>query len=164
MGGSEMTFTQFAAYWGMILSTFSVVWQLWQWWKRGALRVDVMTDMQMYPAPRGKQDQLLLMVEVANVGSQPVTLKLLHGAYYTSLWNRLRNKNPRYFVTPSAPEFDQLPHVLRPGEIWRSGFEQDSDLEQMLGSGHLLIRMTHSLSKRDAATRVRRRRSPKDAD
>jgi hypothetical protein len=145
---SSPTLTDVAAWWGAVLATFVLGWDVYKWFHRTHLRVTVRPNMLVLgeTPPR-----FHVTVEVVNDGEQPVTLTHVLGEHCESTWQRVRRKpKASFFVrTVDAPE---LPHLLEPGARWISSFPQDGLLKY--GRGTLHVGIGHAAANRPILRRL----------
>ncbi len=148
-----------AAWWGAIIATSVLVWDVYKWKRRGpnvVIRVQGdMTCMQGSEAIPGKW----ITTRVANVGDGPTTLESLGLLYYRNLWSWIRRKPDQSFWTQAPGFSQQLPFKLESGATWDGRGEQTPDLIAKANDGYLFCSVLHSSSKRPVTCRVRIRKS-----
>ena len=116
-----MTASDIAAWWGAILATIVLAWDIFKWLRSGVrLKVRVTPNMQVAGDETEKQ---LVHVEVVNRGDKTTTIT--HWAFYEfdSWLDRVRNKRKAMGIVP-YPEGPDLPFELEPGKRWSATVAQ----------------------------------------
>lgn len=151
-----MNATTLAAWWGALVATVVLAWDVYKWKKSGPIiNVTTSPNMQMYKGVEIKpNNETFLVVEVTNIGDRKTTLTHLVGLHYKSMFQRLRNKTEQAFFVLNPAMTTPLPYVLEPGERWVGGIAQTDDLEEMCRRGYFYCGVYHSGSKRPALQRV----------
>ncbi|MEJ1402549.1 MAG: hypothetical protein RPU61_03400 [Candidatus Sedimenticola sp. (ex Thyasira tokunagai)] len=147
--------TDIVAWWGAIIATIILVWDVYKWKTSGAkIRYFVSSEMKLFGGIEDN-DKTYITFRVANIGDRPTTITTIGGKYYKSLWRKLTNKVDQAFVIPS-PAFNHqvLPYVLEVGQEWMGGAEQTEDIEEMAKSGYLIIEVYDSVHKKPSSDRV----------
>lgn len=157
---SSLTITAIAAWWGAVVATLVLVWDVYKWRKRGAdIRVEANPNMQAVPALPGTDDKSYIFVAAVNHGSQSTTITHLAGVYIPSLYHKLVRRGGRHFFVANPTFGPALPHVLPPGERWTGGIDQDQLERDFHSKGRLYCGVLHSTSKKAVYKRVRLGRS-----
>lgn len=151
---SNWSVSDFAAWWGAIIATLALAWNIVVAFRSGArIRVRVTPNMQVYPRQPITEDNEYISVTVVNHGTSPTTITHFCGYYATSLWNHIRRKR-QHFVIPSHPALGmKVPYVLSPGQEWSSLADQ-RDLHEKSKGGYLYIGVIHNQSKRPVYKKV----------
>ena len=151
-----MSGTDIAAWWGAVIATAVLIWDIYKWRTAGPrLAVDVRSGMKFFNDPNRKDD-FFITVRIANTGDRPTTITNMGFAYYSSFLSYLLEK-PTKAVTifrPGTP----LPHILRPGDIWDGAAKQDAELEQWARDGYLFCLIYHSATTKAVQARVKVRK------
>jgi len=154
-----MSGTDVAAWWGAVIATAVLIWDIYKWRTAGPrIALDVRSGMKFLNDPSGKDD-FFITVRVTNTGDRPTTITNMGFAYYSSFVRYLLKK-PTKAVTifrPGTPH--QLPHILKPGDIWDGAAEQDAEMEQWARDGYLLCLIYHSARTKPLEARVKVRDS-----
>lgn len=155
--------TNIAAWWGAVLATLVLIWDVFKWLHSGA-RISLKALPNMISVP---ENPLLpgekVFVEVSNSGVTPTTLKGIGILYYESWWKRiLRRPKEQGVIAQPNPQFP-LPHTLEAGKIWQ-GFINQDEIEDKLISGVLYVWCDCSHSKRMIDVRVKKRKPKKDSE
>jgi len=152
----EMNITGVAAWWGAVIGTLVLAWDIYKWKRSGPMvQVTASPNMRTFGGmPDALEDKTFVVVEVTNTGDRKTTLTHLVGFHYSSLLQKLRkNKSKSFFV--AKPALSQpLPYVLEPGERWIGGIQQNEELEEMTRDGYLYCGVYHSCGKKAVVQRV----------
>lgn len=149
--------TDTAAWWGAIVATIVLLWDIYKWWRSGArLIVRANPNMQdVSKLARGSAHDLRIFVDVTNSGDRPTTITHLVVYHYSNLFHKLANKPSMQGVVSPGDWGPPTPHVLQPGERWTSGIDQ-KDLTKKAGTdGYLYCGVIHSLAKRPVLARLK---------
>jgi hypothetical protein len=142
------------AWWGAILSTIILAWDIYKWRTSGPkLRVTIQTGMLSFNIPEyeGKQ---LVTVNVTNYGNQPTTITTLGFKFYPNILFKIRNKHTKAFIIPEPNTMQPTPFELKQGNLWNAIVVQTSDLVDMARSGHLICELYHSHQEKPVRRRV----------
>jgi hypothetical protein len=150
-----MKATDIAAWWGAILASLTLVWNIFRWHREQCkIRVRILPNMSI-SLPNGEQTgQKSIFVEASNVGGKDTTITLLGGYRCLSLSERLRRRSVRSFGVPLIRPGQSLPHIIRPGETWTGCIVQSAEIEKWAREETLYCGIWHSLSKRPVLSRV----------
>jgi len=149
-------YTILAAWWGAIIATLILAWDIFKWKRSGPLvSVSASPNMQTVGGiPDALEDKTFLFVTATNTGNRQTTITHLVGLHYSSLLQRLRKKRNKAFFVASPAFAPRLPHILGPGEQWLGGIEQNAELEELSRNGFLYCGVYHSSSRRPVLQRV----------
>ncbi|MHB1141536.1 MAG: hypothetical protein ACYC1T_07260 [Sulfuricaulis sp.] len=152
---SNWSISEFAAWWGAVVATLALIWNIVVALRSGArIHVRASSNMQIIPGGPATRDKTFISVTAVNRGTAPTTITHFCGFYTDSLWNLIRGKRQQFIVTSSRDLGKDVPYVLAPGEEWFSLAEQH-DLQQKAGNGYLYIGVIHNQKKRPVYARVR---------
>ncbi|MFZ3065657.1 MAG: hypothetical protein WA277_10295 [Nitrospirota bacterium] len=148
--------TDIAAWWGAVIATLLLLWDVYKWKKAGPhLEVSASPNMQTFGGiPDTLGDKTYVVVEIRNTGNAKTTLTHLVGYHYSSFINKLRRKKSKNFFVPTPILAQPLPHILEAGERWIGGIEQNDKLEEMSRHGYLYCGGYHSCGKKPVVQRV----------
>ena len=144
-----MTSTEVAAWWGAIVASVVLLWDIYKWKTQGPkLTMRVAPNMQVWGDP-SREGITWVSVTVSNIGDRPTTIKGVGMEYYTGWWKRIRNDAETAAVFPNPNTGFPLPRVLNPGDEWQGlipqkRIDKNMDMEQMSRSGHLMIWLSRS--------------------
>src|SRR3954471_23786652 len=80
------------AVYGAVMSTATIVWDVWKWKHSGPdLSVDVTADMKSFNIP-AFEGMTLITARVTNRGDRPTTITHYTLHHYPSRWARLRHR------------------------------------------------------------------------
>jgi len=163
-----MNASDYAAWWGAIVSTIVGLWEIWTGLRSGPrVRVRATPNMEIL-GPfvelmgdlRGKT---FISVVAVNVGTAPTTITHFGGYFYPSFWRWVLGR-PQNFVVPTGlPIGKNLPHVLPPGEEWSNMIDQGDVEERMFKGkgGALYVGVIHN-QKTKGGVYVRLKLAPKE--
>ncbi|MFZ3136192.1 MAG: hypothetical protein WA126_02235 [Thermodesulfovibrionales bacterium] len=152
---SKWSASDFAAWWGAIVATLAVIWNIVVAIRSGArVYVRATPEMQVFPRQPITEDNIYISVTAINRGNSSTTITHFCGYYTKSIWNRIRGKKQAFIVNTDPSLGKTIPYVLRPGEEWSSMANQKSIQEKCAG-GLLYIGIIHNQRKRPVYKRVR---------
>ena len=150
----QLRLTDILAWWGAVVATLVLMWDIHKWRKRGAeVTVEATSDMKFHP-PLPTGDASFIFVSVTNNGGQATTITHLAGLYFPTLWHKLLRRGGKHFVVVNHPAGVQLPHLLGPGQLWRGVIDQDGVVTKFGATGRLYCGIFHSASKKGVYRRV----------
>lgn len=137
--------TEYIAWFGAVLSFIVFLWELYKYKQtRPILRIKTYANMQEIIGG-ALQKPSYVKVDVVNIGEIPTTLTNLS----------LKDKKSRNQFVVIMPAFAiPFPYVLKPGEMWTGGIEQDKELEDMAKNGKLFCQVHHSWAKKPSRKRI----------
>lgn len=124
-----MNITNIAAWWGAIIATCVLIWDIYKWLHSGpVINVTASPDMQFIGASHNiDKKKKFISVEVTNTGDRSTTITNLIMFYYNSFISKVLNKRSKSFIAVSAfPQ--QIPFLIESGGRWLGGIEQTNDL------------------------------------
>ena len=151
----NLTSTDIVAWWGAILATTVLVWDIYKWKTSGSkLRLLVQTGMKLMGDPE-TEDDTFVTFKVTNIGDRPTTITVVGFKYYKSWLDKYRNKTDKAFVIPN-PQFNHqvLPYILEVGQEWMGGTKQTDDVIDMAKNGYLILELCDSVHKKPSTGRV----------
>ncbi|MFL6211185.1 MAG: hypothetical protein ACJ74W_20215 [Pyrinomonadaceae bacterium] len=131
--------TTFLAWWGAIVSTVVIVWDVYKWRKTGHPKLIVRANGNFQDA-HSVNPQKYIAIKITNVGDKPTTLSLITFRYYKtkpSKWRKQEADKRGFFqpLRPSAP----LPYKLEVGTEWSAMIYQTEELEEMAREGYFYV-------------------------
>lgn len=145
-----LTATDWAAWWGALLATIVLLWDVIKWCKRGPkvkLDFDIRGNMKMYPPP--PRNETYISIRASNTGDASVTLTNLAFVYYRNYLKFIFNmKAEKSFVIPQPLTTMPIPYKFSAGAIWDANIVQTKEIEDMCDSGVVCIVLFHSGSKK----------------
>jgi hypothetical protein len=146
-----MSASDLAAWMGLGVASFSVVWQVWREVRSGPrLRVTVSANMQTPPAlPDGSWGPKMIAITVYNIGDAGTSITHLIGHLYPDEQRHQMHHMPRVLgVIPG--EHAKFPVFLEPGKFWTAWLTQ-SELEEKVAPGEFLdLGVVHSMNEKPA--------------
>src|SRR4051812_48329334 len=96
--------TTFIAWWGAIISTAVLAWDVYKWRKTGHPKLVVRANGNLQDA-HSNNPQKYIAIKVTNVGDKPTTLALITFRYYKSKPRKWRKQKAeqRGFFNPGNP-------------------------------------------------------------
>ena len=151
-----MSVSEIAAWWGAIIATLVLGWDIFKWKQTGPrLRLSVSSGMITHgDVPNADPNTTYVLVEVVNVGDKKTELTHVAGLYYKSRIQRILGKNDKGFTVINPAFSTEFPCFLGPGERWLGGIEQTQELEELSRNGLLYCGIFHSASKKPLIMRV----------
>ena len=151
-----MKATDLAAWWGAIVASLILIWDIYKWKRCGPIvRVSATPNMRTYGNISDSQkDKTYVVVEVTNTGDRKTTITHLIGFHYKSFFQKILKKRNKAFVVAIPALSEPLPYVLEPGERWLGGIDQNNKLEEISQNGFLYCGVYHSSGKRPVLERV----------
>ncbi len=152
---SKWSASDFAAWWGAIVATLAVIWNIIVAIRSGArVQVKANPDMQIFPRQPITGDKKYISVTAINKGNSSTTITHFCGYYTKNIWNRIRGKKQQFIVNTDGSLGKQIPYVLRPGEEW-SNMAIQKDIEEKCAGGLLYLGIIHNQRKRPIYKRVK---------
>jgi hypothetical protein len=155
----SLSTTDIVAWWGAIVASLLLFWDVYKWMvevPRLTIRLSPNMEVLGDPSRGGKT---WVPVTVSNVGNRPTTIKNVGMEYYSNWFSRLRSRAEKAAVFPNPSDDFPLPRVLNPGEAWlglipQARLDKGVDLEEMSRTGHLMILLSQSHTKRAIRKRL----------
>lgn len=141
--------TDWAAWWGALIATTVLIWDVIKWIKRGPkikLDMQVSGNMKMYPPD--PDDKTYVSARVCNNGSGAVTLTNLGYEYYSCCLRYILHLKPTKSFVILRPIAAPIPHTLNVGQIWDAYFLQTDKIVEMANNGVAVVALYHSGSKK----------------
>jgi len=152
---SKWSASDFAAWWGAVVATLAVIWNIIVAIRSGArVHVRANPDMQVFPRQPITGDKTYISVTAVNRGNSSTTITHCCGYYTKNIWDRIRGKKQQFFVNTDVSLGKPIPYVLRPGEEW-SNMADQMDIQEKCAGGLLYIGIIHNQRKRPVYKRVK---------
>ena len=131
--------TTVIAWWGAIISTAVLAWDVYKWRKTGRPKLVVKASGNLQDLD-SNNPQKYVSISVTNVGDKPTTLCLITMRYYKTKPSRSREPDARgVFLEPLRPTPSALPFKLDVGVEWRCLVFQTGELEKLTKEGYYYI-------------------------
>src|SRR2546426_5069237 len=152
----KLTLTDALAWWGAVVATLVLLWDIYKWTRRGAdISVEAMPNMKVHPSVPPTGNKSFIIVTATNHGEQPTTITHLAGIHFPTVWHKLVGRGGRHFGILDQLPGPGLPHVLGPGQQW-CGMIDQADVARKFGTtGRLYCGVFHSASKKGIYRLVR---------
>ncbi len=156
---NNMTSTEIAAWWGAIIASVVLIWDMYKWKIQGPRLLMVLSPNMLVLGDPSREGKTWVSVVVTNIGDRPTTIKGVGMEYYTNWYKRLRNQADKAATFPNPSDRFPLPRVLTPGDEWNGLIPQERqgkvmNLEEMSQSGHLMIWLSRSDRKQALRKRI----------
>lgn len=153
---SEFTASDYAAWWGAVVATVALIWNITQKLREGPrVKVRVTPNMRVYPAQPPTYDNDYISVKAVNVGTAPTTITHLAGWYTKNIIGLVRKSKRQHFVVNVNQETGNVtPFVLQPGTEW-GNLTLQTDLLEKAGNGYVYLGVIHNQRERPVYKRVK---------
>jgi len=155
-GLPQMTASDIAAWWGAIVASIVVLWDVFKWRASQVnLRVSAQPNMRTVTHSGKLDDDLNIFVEAVNNGDKSTTITHLVVKHYSNIFYRLRGKTSMQGLVALPGGTQPLPFELGPGKRW-AGLIDQKEVEAKAGiNGYFYCGIIHTASKNDKLVRVR---------
>lgn len=132
--------TTFLAWWGAIVSTAVLAWDVYKWLKTGHPKLVVSANGN-FVLVQSNSSQKYIVVRITNNGDKPTTLSLITYRFYKTKPSTKHKQHPdeRGFFSEAIGTTVQLPHKLDVGDQWSGMYLQTAKLEKMAKEGFFYI-------------------------
>ncbi len=142
----DFTVSDYAAWWGAVISTLVFIWEVFKWIHRGPLvklDMEILGNMKMFPKP--PKDETFISVRVSNTGEIPITLTKLAFVHYRWWFKYFLNlKAEKSFIVPQPISTMPIPYKLDTGSIWDGNILQNDEVNELYKTGYICILLFHS--------------------
>ncbi len=150
----NFTITEIAAWWGAIIATTILLWDIYKWKTSGPrVGVEVFPNRIIIGDPI-REGKTYIGVKVTNTGNRPTTISNLCMQYYLTRWSWIRKKPNKSMVVGNPGIPHPVPHVLQPGTVWDGLIIQDDDVVEMATQGYLICELFISDKKKPITRRI----------
>ena len=162
--GDETGITKIVAWWGAVVATVVLLWDIYKWNKSGPnLQLSASPNMQVL-GDEGLEGPSYIFLEVSNVGDRKTTLTHFVGKWYKSFWQRIRRKKAEAnFMVPNPEYSKPLPFILEAGESWTGYVRQTEELEGWMKTGRLFLGVAYTNKVKPKYLRIRYKVHNKDS-
>jgi hypothetical protein len=152
---SKFTASNIAAWWGAIIATLTLIWNIIVAIRSGArIKVTATPNVKVYPIQPITENKTYISVKAVNHGTSPTTITHFSGYYAKDLWSLVIGKK-QFFVINTHPNLGKsVPYVLGPGEEWSSLADQ-KDITEKSDGGYLYMGVRHNQSNRPIYKRLK---------
>jgi hypothetical protein len=151
----QMSITDFAAWWGAVIATLVILWDIYKWRHAGP-NVSLNIRPNMFTSGHSELDgKRLFLIDAANNGDRPTTITKLVFIYYNGLWALLCRKAEYFFIKNPGLE-NGFPHKLDVGETWDGFAFHNDEHDHMLKTGYFYAWLYSSDRSRPISVRIRR--------
>lgn len=150
-----MTASDVAAWWGALIATVVLIWDIFKWSKEGpTLDVDVTPNMKVVGDPL-RQADTYIAIRATNSGDLPTTITNVGLKHFKNRLAFLRGRPDSQWIVVKPDFARPLPYLVAPGDIWDGGALQDERALGLMSKGLLYCYVFHSASKRPVRRLVR---------
>lgn len=154
---AKLTASDYAAWWGAIIATLALVWNIVVAVRSGArVKVRANSNMMIYPEDPITAGKTYISVKAVNHGTSPTTITHFCGYYAPTFWDLIRGKKQQFVVNTHPALGKQVPYVLSPGEEWQSMADQQ-ELQNHYSGGYLYLGIIHNQRNRPIYKRVKKK-------
>jgi hypothetical protein len=147
--------TNYAAWWGAVVATIVLVWDIYKWKKTGPkVSLKVSADMQTFGSSFNNKVKKYVTVRAINSGDKSTTITNLACRYYKNWLSKIRNKPYKFFCIVSPGITGPIPYNLEPGKVWDGFIGQTKEIEKMATEGILVCELYISHSNRPKISRI----------
>jgi len=155
MDFSNWSISDYAAWWGAIIATLALIWNIIRAIRSGPrIYVRATPNMKVFPEDSITKGKTYISVTAVNRGNAPTTITHFCGFYTNNLWNLIRRKRQHFITNPHPSTGKTIPYVLSPGEEW-SNLADQKDIQEKMGNGYLYIGIIHNQKKHPIYVRVK---------
>jgi hypothetical protein len=152
---SKWSASDFAAWWGAIVASLAIIWNIIVAIRSGArVHVRATSQMKVFPPQPITGDKTYVSVTAVNRGNSSTTITHFCGYYTKNIWDRIRGKRRHFIINASGLLGRPIPYVLKPGEEW-SNMADQKDIQEKCADGLLYIGIIHNQKKRPVYKRVK---------
>lgn len=150
----ELTGIEIVAWWGAIVATIVLLWDIYKWKTAGPrIRFMVRSGMIIVGDP-DREGQTFISTEATNIGDRPTTITNLVVQHYETYLTMLRHKPSKSMIVNNPSALQPLPYVLNPGCVWHGLSLQTPEIEALAMDGYLVCGLCHSHSDKEIDRRI----------
>lgn len=147
--------TTIVAWWGAVVATLVLVWDVYKWATSGTRLVAKASSNMLIVEPGKPQDnQHYITATVSNRGDAATTLKGVYLLSYSNWWRYLRRIPSRSFFVSTPSHTHPVPFRIEPGSEWLGHLPQTDEMEQLARSGILVLEIAHSQANKSLRKRI----------
>lgn len=153
---SQDKVTSIVAWWGAILSTIVLLWDIYKWKTSGPrLKIDITPNMQYFEQGTGRvDDKDYIVLNISNIGQRLTTITHVGMQFFESHLMKVLRKPKASFIVPTPNQHFATPHKLDAGTTWMASIVQTDDLVEMTRKGILDCLVYYSQSNKPLRKRV----------
>jgi len=152
---SAWTASDYAAWWGAVIATLALAWNIVVALRAGArVKVRATPNMMIMPRQPVTGDRRFIFVTAVNRGSAPTTITHFLGFHAASVLHLIRRNREHFAVNTGGGLGLHLPYVLQPGQEWQ-GMADQQELAESFRGGFLFVGVQHNQRNRAVYVRVR---------
>lgn len=148
--------TQFLAWWGAIIATAVLLWDVHKWWRTGPqIRMMAQGNMRAMGDPE-LEGRPLIIVHATNIGDRATTLESMWLDWYENWWRYyIRRKTDRHYLIKNPGRERSFPYRLEVGERWDGIADQSGEIADHAKEGYWVCNLSHACSKCPVKARIR---------
>ena len=150
--------SDYAAWWGAIIATLTLIWNIIIALKKGSrIIVKAQPNMKIFPEDPLTKDKEYISVTVVNKGTAPTTITHFCGYHVKNFRDYIKRKKQNFIINAHPSTGKTIPYVLKPGEEWNNLAEQNNIDENYI-SGYLYIGISHNQRKKPKYVKVKHKK------
>jgi len=150
----ELTGIEIVAWWGAIVATIVLLWDIYKWKTAGPRIRFIVRSGIIIVGDLDREGQTFISTEATNIGDRPTTITNLVVQHYETYLTMLRHKPSRSMIVNNPSASQPLPYVLNPGCVWHGLSLQTSEIEALARNGYLVCGLCHSHSDKEIDRRI----------
>jgi hypothetical protein len=149
------TISEVAAWWGAILATIVLFWDIYKWRTSGPLISLSCSANSQIVGGHQNEKKIFIVVKARNTGGSSTTITNLTLKYYKTFAHALFRipDEQSVVINPGLPY--PLPHTLVAGSIWDGMINQTKKIEEQAVHGYLYCELHYSNSAHPKRARIK---------
>ena len=162
MDFSNWEISDYAAWWGAIIATLTLIWNIILALKKGPrIFVKAIPNMEIFPSDPLTENKQYISITAINKGSAPTTITHFCGYFVKNLWDFISRKRQNFIINAHPSTGKTLPYVLKPGEEWHNLADQKHIIENYK-NGFIYVGVAHNQQKKPKYVRISLKSIKKD--
>lgn len=150
----DFTGTEIIAWWGVIVASIVLIWDIFKWKTAGPrVRFVVTTGVIIMGDPE-RAGKKYISATATNIGDRPPTITNLVVQFYKNYLAMLRHKPEESRIVTNPSNSQPLPYVLNPGVVWHGLAKQIREIEDLAKKGYLVCGLCLSHTDKEIDRRV----------
>ncbi|MBU1882355.1 hypothetical protein KKA08_09975 [bacterium] len=139
-----MSISDIAAWWGAIIASFVLIWDIFKWRKSGPkIIATARRGWKTFNIPQ-TEGHKLIHVTATNTGDRATTLTVM-GLHWYPEGSTLADKTKRQtYVVMGIQGFDKIPQKIEPGDVWTNVIIEHEKIAPLLTKGMLVVALGFS--------------------
>ncbi|MBI5205303.1 MAG: hypothetical protein HZA11_10340 [Nitrospirae bacterium] len=149
-----LTGTDIVAWWGAVIATIVLIWDIYKWKTSGPKLKFVVTPNMLVVGDPAREGKKYISANATNIGDRPTTITNLVIQHYNNYFNMLRHKPSTSMIVVAPSTAQPLPFILQPGQVWQGLAIQNQELEKLAKDGYIVCGLCHSHSDKEIDRRI----------